>query len=259
MRYAASRNGRRGQRVPGGVKDKVSDAKTLLIRRLVGTTLVVVPFVALCAQPSSDVNVTMLVTAAKQENSPMQIVGFKLPAQVAGFPIIVVHNATSKEIKSFGFMNLLGNPRPVEGDEPKWGGNLGGPSVPAPLERVVPPNATAEFPGEFLRSHQVGFWAHRLRSNCLHEAVWIANVKFADGSSWEWENDLHRGQSLWRESIRTESIKGCDDSIATQEELGRLDGGSWLSPPGPSHASTEIVPFYVLTCPVRDQVTKCPM
>ena len=230
-----------------------------VMRRLPHMVLLVIPVAGLCASSSGETKVTMLVTTAKQDNSPVQIVGFKLPAQVAGFPIIVVHNTTSKEIRLFHFGSALGNPRGVEGAEPKWAFGLGMPA--APLERWVAADGNAEFPEQFLRTHQAGTWAHRLLSNCLHVSVWVADVKFADGTLWEQKGDSETVQAFWNDSIRPESMQGCDDSLTTREVLSRSDGGSWLHPPGTpnSKASGEILPFYMLICPVSEQVTRCPM
>jgi hypothetical protein len=52
----------------------------------------------------------MLVTAVRQDNSPVQIVGFRLSDQVGGSPVILVHNRTSLGTWDFSFSNLLGNP-----------------------------------------------------------------------------------------------------------------------------------------------------
>jgi hypothetical protein len=61
-----------------------------------------------------------------------------------------------------------------------------------------------------------------------------------------------------KNSILPESTKACDHSSATREALNHLKGGGWLRSAELVHAGTENVPFYVLTCPIRDGTAWCP-
>jgi hypothetical protein len=224
-----------------------------------------VPIFAFGVSAGDAVKVTVVIAVAKQEESPVQIVGFKLPAQVASIPAIVVRNTTSKEIRNVALWNNLGNPRGVGGAEPNWEGNLGMRHLRDPSLRPLAPNATAEFSEGVLKPYDVALWARRLRSNCLHAAFYVTQVDFADGTVWHWdqpgEPETIRARHLgeWRESIRPESTKGCDDSLATQELLGRLSGTSWPPLGGPSHATAEVVPFFAFSCPIRDDVARCQL
>jgi hypothetical protein len=84
-----------------------------------------------------------------------------------------------------------------------------------------------------LKPYDLGSWAHRLQSNCLHAAFFITRVDFADGSSWTWENPPGTPvQQLWEQSFRVESAKSCDNSAATHEALGRVTGTGWPAPGG---------------------------
>jgi hypothetical protein len=236
-----------------------------LPRRWIGVGVAVALISPFGISASDGVAVTLVITVAKQDDSPVQIVGFKLPARVGAIPAIVIRNTTAKEIRLLSFTNYVGNPRGVGGAEPKWGGNLGMRHTGDPLPRTLGPNATSEFPEEALRPYDAGFWAHRLQSNCLHAAFYIARVDFADGTVWRWdqpgtyETVTARLLAEWKDSIRPESTKGCDDSLATQGVLGHLDGTCWPPLGGLSNASAEIVPFFAFSCPIRDDVARCQM
>lgn len=219
-----------------------------------------------------DVRVSVFITIAKQDDSPVQIVGFKLPVQAGGLPAIVVRNRTSKEIRYVGFMNYLGNPRGAGGAEPKPSTNLGMTGVRL---RPVAPNASTEFSEEVLKPYDVGSWAHRLRSNCLHAAFYVSRVDFADDTVWVWDEhepgqfEPVRARLLekWQDSIRPESTKGCDDSPATQAALGRLSGTGWPPPggdgrawpalPEPPRANIDPLPFFAFSCTIRDDTAFC--
>lgn len=246
-----------------------------LPHRWIGAAIVIALISPFGTSASDDVKVTVVITVAKQDASPVQIVGFKLPAQVAGVPAIVLRNTTAKEIRHVGVMNYLGNPRGAGGAEPKPYSSLTRKSDTSPLWRPLGPNTTAEFAEESLKSYSVGLWAHQLLSNCLHAAFYVTQVRFADGTVWrmdehepgEFEPVRARLLGAWKDSIRPESTKGCDDSPATQTALGRLDGTGWpplggdgVSWPAverPSYTSTDVVPFFAFTCPIRNDVAFC--
>lgn len=215
----------------------------------------------------SDVKVTVVITIAKQEDIPVEIVGFKLPAQVGatpstGIPSIVLRNKTSKQIRHVGLMNLLGNPRGVGGAEPKWAAGLGMEAPNEFRERPLGPNAIAEFAEVALRPYDVGLRAHEWQANCLHAAFYITRVEFVDGTMWrldEGENyEVGRARLLkeWQDSIQPESTRGCDDSPAARDALGRLKGTAWVGSPS-NAVSTKTVPFFAFSCSIRDDEAWC--
>jgi hypothetical protein len=203
------------------------------------------------------VRVTVVMTLATQDDSPVEILGFRLPKQSGGIPSIVLRNRTSKAIRHVGLTNYLGSPAGGGGTEPKPRSNFGMRQIRDPWQRSVAPNTTAEFPEGVLKPYDVGAWAHDFRSNCLHAAFVITRVEFADESVWsldqagEYERLRARLLESWKDSIRPESTKGCDDSLATRQVLGRLDGTAWPSG-GASNISIEVVPFFAFSCPIRD-------
>ena len=127
------------------------------------------------------------------------------------------------------------------------------------LVRTPPLNSTRAF------LSLIGLWAHQFQSNCLHAAFYVVRVDFADGTIWDWNqqepHETVRGRisTAWKDSIRPGSTKGCDDSLATQEVLGRLDGTTWGAPGGPTNASTDVVPFFAFSCAIRDDLAWCQL
>jgi hypothetical protein len=177
-----------------------------------------------------------------------------------GLPAIVVRNTTSKEVRHFGLTNLLGSPRGVAGAE--WVGGLARKPVD-PSWRPLGANASAEFAEEVLKPYSVGLWAHRLQSNCLHIAFYVTRVDFADGTVWHWDEP---GEY---ETVRARLLGGMErlDLPGKHQGLRRFPCQPRSSRPfgwnllasawGPSNASTEVVPFFAFSCPIRDDLTWC--
>lgn len=228
-----------------------------------GAAIVLAQAFPVAIAASDEVKVSVVITIGKQDESPVKIVGFKLPAQVGGLPAIVVRNTTSKEVQLLSLANYLGNPKGVGGAEPQWGGNLGTGRKGGTQQRTLDPDATAEFQEEALRPYDAGFWAHRLHSSCLHAAFFVARVDFADGTKWDWnqpgpyETVRDRLSTAWKDSIRPESTKGCDDSLATREALDHLSGTAWTPVAGPSSGNTDVAPFLAFSCTIRGDTAWC--
>ena len=229
-----------------------------------------------------DVKISVVITIMKQDESPVKILGFRLPEESGGsptdtrsHPTIVLRNTTSKEIRHVGIGNVLGDPSGVSGTEARTGWALGMRHTHEPLSRPLGPEATFEFPEGVLRPYDVGAWAHRLQSNCLHSAVYIISLRFADGT--EWSANVHspgdyqaaraRFLQQWTDSIRPQSTKGCDDSLMAREALAHVTGTGWPPPggdgkawpplPAPPRPSPEPLSLLAFTCTVRDTTAWC--
>jgi hypothetical protein len=203
------------------------------------------------------VTITLSVATVKQDDSPVHILGFRMP-KAGDTPAIVVRNVTSREIRNIGFMNYLGNPRGVESASPQRGSCLGVKGVHERPRRGLAPNASAEFPEASLKPEDVGLEAHFWESNCLHAAFYIASVEFADGTVWRWDGsgdfEAFREQLLqqWKDSIRPESMAGCSNSSTTMETLNRLEGITWNPRAKASNLSANPIPFFIISCSIRD-------
>jgi hypothetical protein len=210
----------------------------------------IVLLMALMAASSDRVVVNLFVTTAKQD-CPLQILGFRLPDRLGEPPKVLLHNTTAKEVTFFYLYALIGNPRGVDGGDPKLASGLGQESKWVHPEPTIPPNGDAEFEAKFLRPFLAAFHAKEVRSNCLHVAVVVTNVEFADGTVWDatWKQD----QLLWKDSIRSESSRSCDTSPAIDETLEQLKGSGPASRL-PTHLSSETVQFYSVACPVRSSI-----
>jgi hypothetical protein len=187
-----------------------------------------------------------------------------MPAKIDDLPSVVVRNNTSREIRDFSFTTWLGNPKEV-------GGTVPNPGIISPqrggrerLKRPVGSDASAEFPEKDLKRWDVGLWAHLWKSNCLHGAMYIVRVEFADGTVWKSDETGEDFETVeaeftreWRDSILSASTTGCDYSLATQEALGHLAGTGWLPSARQSPAPTDVIPFLAYSCQIRDDVAWC--
>src|ERR1700729_846158 len=110
------------------------------IRRLTFTGFIAL-LCAVSAFPTDHVVVNLYVTTASQD-SPVQIVGFKLPGAVADeaqneivervplcrwCPKVLLHNATAKQVTTIQLQGVMGDPNHPAGDT---GGGSGGAAIP---------------------------------------------------------------------------------------------------------------------------------
>ena len=206
----------------------------------------------LTAKPSADeVSVTIVVTTAPQ-NGPLQITGFKLPDKVGGEPILVLHNVSHKEIRSFGAEAAVGNPD--ESGRAEVGGMVavgnGSEHIYWPHEQIVSPNGYREAHENVLRSHNLAEWGQRLHSSCLHVAPIVTYVEFTDGSRWELKTP--QDEAIWKASLRDDSTKSCGHSSTVEYALRQWEGAAGYVGTGtPSHQSADAVRSYSIVCPLR--------
>jgi len=205
--------------------------------------------------PTGDVNIVVVVTTVKQE-SPLQIVGLKLPDKVGGAPVVVLRNASNKQILGFHAAAVIGNPeadarhdteQPLAIPTSSSSSNLDWPEGPMP---PIPANSEREAHGKSLRSHLLAAWGGRLHSSCLHVAAIILRVEFADGTTWQLENLEDR--QIWKSSLGSDSTKTCDHSSAVESALKEWDGASgYVQTGSPIHLDASTVQSYSVTCQLR--------
>jgi hypothetical protein len=236
----------------------------MCIRRLTFTGLVAL-LSAVTALPTEHVVVNLEVTTARQD-SPVQIVGFKLPSAVAdkaqsesveraGVPLcrwcpkVLLHNTTAKHVTTIQLQGVMGDPNRSGGDK---GGVSGGvailtesrPDRPSPY--VISPNGDAEFGDSVLWPFNLAIaGATLVGSNCLHVAVIVWSVKFSDGTLWV--NTYEQEHSSWTDSLRQKGISSCTDLSAV--DLKTLHSGTVSFEP-PSRQDPGITQSYSATCRV---------
>jgi len=238
------------------------------IRRLTFTGFVAF-LSAVTASPTDHVVVNLFVTTVKQD-SPVQIVGFKLPDKGPGVPIseankdgaaclsggyctkVLLHNTTAKEVKHIVVIGVLGDPRrddDAEHPRPEMG------VLPSSNWKLAPPvlltaNGDAEFGSDSLWPFAIVGIAllDTVKSNCFHFAVVVTRVEFSDGTVWT--SDPKQNQMLWRNSTRQENTSSCQDLSAVEGTIKQLQGASWSGPP-PSHSGSDTTQSYAVACPVR--------
>jgi len=211
---------------------------------------------------ADDVEVTVFVTTAT-EGGPLKIVGFKLPSETGGATKPVLQNKSGKEVRNFYIVAAAGNP-----DSHGAGGSAERMLTKStmsfhlysPTQRAIPPGGDYEAADVDLRPPTLARLAKDLRSNCIHIAVILTRVDFADGTTWKLPSEQQ--QQIWGNSITAESAKACANSKSTEEAVSALQGSGWESPASPSNLADGIVEHYKFACRIHmvdgRQLAMCP-
>ncbi len=217
--------------------------------RLAIAVFVLLPTLAGGGAPDA-VKIVVFVTTAKQEG-PLQITGFILPDKVGAGPTLVVRNTADKPVSDFSLAVALGNPAPDSRGEMGPAYYTGGPTRDfRPSERQIPPNSERQVHQNGLHTHYLAHWGGELHSTCLHVAAIVSRVTFADGTNWELEQNA---QQTWKDSLQSDSTKGCDHSPAAEIALRDWDGASGNAETGSSsHLDSRTVQSYSVACPLRN-------
>jgi hypothetical protein len=235
-------------------------------RLLLAAIIVTVPVVAV-GWPADEVRVTGFLTRAKQD-SPLQILGFKLPEKVGHGPRVVVRNVSSQLIVDFTIRTISAKivEDTVAGDQLAKMIFLGSATRSLPNqreERSVSPGVVVETLEESLGSHVSVVAAMASRSNCIHTLAMVNRVEFASGTVWEWSASEEQLRQIWKESIVPGSLGSCDGSPKATKLMEQLQGASYIVRDSFTHADTAIVQHYSISCALRPRQGRlfavCPM
>jgi hypothetical protein len=227
--------------------------------------LVLLPCLA-AGSPGDEVKVTILVVTATQD-SPIQVVGIKLPDKAGDPPIVKFHNLSNKQIQQFSVMAMVGNPEKADRVEDSGPGHevVTGKSqndrIYWPEEQMILPHGYREAHIGVLSSDGLLAWGQSLHSNCLHAALVVAEVDFSDGTSWT-PKSMREYQAIWKRSVQPDSTKSCEHSPAVEEALTQWEGAVGYHADLPTGAGPDFVSSFSLVChlrPVGGELTAaCP-
>jgi hypothetical protein len=212
-----------------------------------------------------DLKINVVVAAANQE-SPLRVVGFKLPAD-AGDPLrIIFHNVSAKTIERLWVHTVIGDPTGnagLTGPKGIWPNAWDSQDVNSQwaMNRRIPAHQYAEIQEKSFRTIGLVMQTRRFRSPCLQVALVVASVQFSDGTYWMMQTGDE--QQAWNNSIRLQKAGPCATSpelLSALEELSKVG----FDRPGPqSHWSQDTISFYSITCNLgkRDGkwVAICPL
>jgi hypothetical protein len=239
------------------------------IRRLTLAVSLAV-FAAFTASATDNVVLYLFITTAKQD-SPVKIVGFRLPNSATGdegpsemaeppeqgpvlvcrwCPQVLLRNTTPKQIKNVSLQGLMGDPNRPEGtNEVVHGlGILTESRLGQPSPYVIAPNGDASFGDNALWPSSMAIMAaSAVNSNCLHVAVAVWKVEFWDGTLWM--SDREQEQSQWKESLKQENTIPCKDSSAV--DLRQLHRGTGTRALPVRIFRLGITQSYSAACPVQ--------
>lgn len=234
---------------------------SLRFRRTFTLSALIVFFAVLTASSTDEFVVNLFVTAVKQD-SPVQIVGFKLPStasadeahtDAASLPLcrwcpkVLLHNTTARQITDIRLLGLWGDPNRPADDHAGTGGIgiLSESKVGQPPPYAIAPNGDAEFGDAVLWPFQMALAGARdVGSNCLQVSVVVQHVEFSDGTMWT--STREQDQAWWRDSLQ-QGVSPCKDS--KEMDLKGLHKGTASTQP-PSR-DVGITQSYSAACPVR--------
>jgi hypothetical protein len=226
-------------------------------------------FAAFTASATDDIVINLFVTTVKQD-SPVQILGFKLPNSATGdegpgemaeppergsvlvcrwCPQVLLRNTSSMKIKSVSLIGLIGDPnRPEQRTKGMPGmGILGQSRLGQPSPYAIAPNGDANFGDDGLWPSTMALLAaSHINSNCLHVAVVVWRIQFSDGTLWA--SDPEQEQLLWKESLRQENANSCQDSSAVG--LKQLHKGTGTRVLPVRNFRSGVTQSYSAACPV---------
>jgi hypothetical protein len=231
-----------------------------LIRyRVLGLVVALLFPLATMGSEKEDLKLVTLVSIASQPDSPIQILGFKMPTKAAGHPSVVFRNISQKEIRGVVIVGVEGDPSDPGALRGEKEGKLLA-SDPVEQQLIVAPSNIGEYKDRFPRSTDFVSDSIKVHSNCLHAAVLVYLVVFSDGSKWD-SSDWDTMARLWRNSVTPESASSCDHSHQAEQALQRLRGSRYRATRSPSRSDTAILPKLSLSCLLeKDQeFADCPI
>jgi hypothetical protein len=210
-------------------------------------------------QKTEEGRVVVSVTAANSDESPLRIVGFRMPEKVGDPPRVVLQNVSSKDIREFSFQAVIGRP---DGTGRILNGVDAGPTKMEDLRDVIPPHGSRETPENVLIAGSLAFSASVVLSNCLHVTAMIVAIDFADGTHWYLSGPKEM-ERLWKDSLPIGGTKSCGTGSVTQETLRRLEGWRHKENGSPTRADSSVKQSYSFSCSLGKTRGKlmalCPM
>jgi hypothetical protein len=207
-----------------------------------------------------------LVVATVSQDSPLHVVGFKLPKD-PGDPLrIIFHNVSPKTIERLWVHTLIG--------DPTGNGGLTGPKGIWPhawdsrdinsqwaMDWRIPAHQYTEIQEKSFRTINLVMQTRRFRSACLRVVLVVASVRFSDGTYWMMKEGTE--QEAWNNSIHLMKPSSCTNSPELTAALNELSEVGFDRPGPQPHWSQDTISFYSITCNLgkRDGkwVAICPL
>jgi hypothetical protein len=204
--------------------------------------------------PNQDLRVIAFVTSVPQD-SALQIVGFRLPSKVGDAPSVLLRNVSEKQIQSVVLGVVLGSAdRPGRADAATKTERL--PVVVTDLKlrqtAALAPNTTEEIGEGALGSGALISAAQSYRTTCLHVAVVVTELHFADGTKWELKDFFEKAHQLWKDSIPPSNLSNCRNSSEIEEVFNRMKGAKYIVGT-PTHADPRPVPYFSFSCSMSNK------
>ncbi|MFZ0579755.1 MAG: hypothetical protein WAN72_26195 [Candidatus Acidiferrales bacterium] len=157
---------------------------------------------------------------------PLQIVGFKMPEKLDGYPIVVLRILSTQATRAYWFrVRIVGaNPSnklesaPLAGD---FGPGVTGQDRMWPNENMIAPGAEGQAHVAGLNGYQLLFVGAKGGCSCLRAFVQVSSVEFADGSSWDQQRATNTDPGPI-EGATEERLLPCQESHDSAEALKDL-------------------------------------
>lgn len=205
-----------------------------------------------CSQ-DAHVRLTVTVVAANSEETPLRILGFRLPESVGDRTTVVVHNVSSKSIRAFWVEVAT---YPPEGESSRGNGRnrattSNSPNWEWPQEILVPPRGRADAQVVVLHTNTFVSLARQVQTNCLHAIALVLRVDFIDGTSWRYEDKATK-RRIWEDSKGSASGGLCHHESKTEGVLRRVEGAGKTNLGTATQLESSLRESYSFSCDLRE-------
>jgi len=186
----------------------------------------------------------------------VHVIGLARPQKLTRYPSVRLRNSSPLSTKDIWIETIISG---REGRIARITSHVS--SARSPGGRVIPAHDDGWIQEPGLQSSSLVLFAGELRSNCLRVTVVFAKVDFADGSSWN--SDQDQGQASPNYPDREDSGTPCKGSTATQAELEKLARAQYdkTSAEQEAHDPSEARAYFFICSLVPDSsglVAMCP-
>ena len=203
-----------------------------------------------------DPTISALVRVGGQE-SPVQAVGLKAPKREDHYPLVHLRNTSAKQTARILIEAVIaGRGGKVARIQSNSSTNLW------PAERAIPPGGDTWAHEAVLESSHLVTGGKGLRSSCLQVTVLVLRVDFADGTSWD--RDQNKKGISWTMPTHLDQEDTCKNATATEDQAGQIVGAGFRWSRLDNPAGDEEVDSYSFSCSLvpakgRDGLTAiCP-
>jgi hypothetical protein len=203
--------------------------------------VIAIPLAVCLSAPTQEPNIALSIRVAEQD-SPVQVVGLKMPERPSHDPLVHFRNASRKQTVRIWIEAIIagrdGKVARIQSNSPNelW-----------PEERAIPGGGDGWAHETVLQSARLVTSGKDLHSNCFRVTVLVLRVEFADGSFWS-RDQGQKGVS-WAYPSQPNTEDPCKNSNANESDVTQITGAAFrASTESDAGSSKEEIQSYQFSC-----------